>query len=74
MTAPAVENLPSERRRVIAGMIIGSAGHHRRRAARARGSSPVVAGWVGGATVVLLWTWIPILALDSKATEALSIR
>ena len=26
--------------------------------------------WVG----VLLWTWIPILALDANATKALSIR
>ena len=34
----------------------------------------VVAGWVVGASVVLLWTWIPILGLDSTATKELSIR
>ena len=34
----------------------------------------IIAGWVAGSSVVLLWTWIPILKLDAKATQSLSIR
>ena len=34
----------------------------------------IVAGWIAGATTVLLWTWIPIFGLDAEATAALSIR
>ena len=34
----------------------------------------IIAGWVAGSSVVLLWTWIPILKLDAKATMSLSIR
>ena len=34
----------------------------------------IITGWVAGSSVVLLWTWIPILKLDAHATRALSIR
>lgn len=34
----------------------------------------VVTGWVIGASVGLLWTWIPIFGLDASTTKALSIR
>ena len=73
MTKPVVERIPSERRRVIVGATIGTLvmiGV----AQVALWQLAVVTGWVTGASIVLLWTWIPILSLDSTATEAVSIR
>ncbi len=73
MTNPIIEAMPSERRRVIAGAVIVAIVAVVV-AQFALWQLAVVTGWVAGASVVLLWTWIPILAIDAKATEALSTR
>lgn len=73
MTNPIIDAMPSERRRVIAGAVIVAIVAIVV-AQFALWQLAVVTGWVAGASVVLLWTWIPILALDAKATEALSTR
>ena len=73
MTDPIVAGLPSERRRVMVGALIVAIV-----AVGVLQVEPwqlaVIAGWVAGATIMLLWTWIPILKLDAKATQSLSIR
>ena len=73
MTNPVVDTFPSERRRVIVGLVIGglvAVGV----AQLSLWQLAAVAGWITGASVVLLWTWIPILNLDAKAAQSLSIR
>ncbi len=73
MTHPIVDSLPSERRRVVIGAVVATLvaiGV----AQLALWQLAVVSGWITGASVVLLWTWIPVLALDADATEALSTR
>ena len=73
MIKTPVEDLTSERRRVIAGtaivaiVVVGVVQVTIWQLA-------VVAGWVTGAAVLLLWTWIPIFGLDAHATKSLSIR
>ncbi|MCE9623315.1 MAG: DUF1345 domain-containing protein [Actinomycetia bacterium] len=73
MTKNVVDSLPSERRRVIVGAVVVLLV-----AVAVVQAAPwqlaIVAGWVAGASVVLLRTWIPILALDAQATQLLSIR
>ncbi len=73
MSKSRVEDLTSERRRVIVGafIIVGVALGV---AQVALWQLAVVAGWVTGASVVLLWTWIPIHGLNARATKALSTR
>ena len=73
MTKARGVTVTSERRRVIVGaviaLVVGLVV-----AQFALWQLAVVAGWVAGASTVLVWTWIPILPLDAEATAALSVR
>ncbi len=73
MTKARVKAVTSERRRVIFGAVIAVVVGFVV-AQLALWQLAFVAGWIAGATTVLLWTWIPILGLDADSTAALSIR